>query len=418
MDSEVTKLKTNSEKLKTIKIRMFPTQKEQEQLKMMMLQFRWYYNAILDVVYQEYGKDNITNNKKYSNFKVRDIFKKYKYFERQLENVIFKGFEYDENNDSIPIPDWWENKVHNRLPRGAVNKFIYSLNSAISNYKNGNISKFNMKEMTTKKNTDYLHFEDSQFPAFIRQIKSRYCYTTKNRKRTQLSFFDIFNSTKKRSIEIIYEKDTNRYFLHYPVEVSWYPSDDKRIENQDMFKVEGNRIISLDPGVRKFLVGYDPFGKAVFIGDKASKILSSMLLEVHNSQNKEELWRQIKNYIDELHWKTISYLIRNYDIIILPEFRVSQMLKKKNLSRMTKRLLSMFSFYKFRERLEYKCSIYNKKLFLVDESYTSKTCGNCGILNDVGSNELFTCSTCNTGIDRDVNGARNIFIKNVRLRCS
>jgi transposase len=78
----------------------------------------------------------------------------------------------------------------------------------------------------------------------------------------------------------------------------------------------------------------------------------------------------------------------------------------------------MFSFYKFRERLEYKCSIYNKKLFLVDESYTSKTCGNCGILNEVGSNELFTCSTCNIGMDRDVNGSRNIFIKNVRLRCS
>lgn len=383
---------------------------------MMMSQFRWYYNSIIDVIYREYGKNDITKNKKYSNYTVRDLFRKYKLIETRTENVIFQDFEKDENNNSLPVPFWWDGQVHNRLPRGAINKCVYSLNSAVSNYRNGNIKKFTMKDMTTKKNTEYLHFEDSQFPAFIRNIKSRYWFTTKNRKREFISFNDI--DAKKRSIEIIYEKDTDRYFLHYPVEVNWYPSEDKRIESQNMFNYNDNRIISLDPGVRKFLVGYDPCGTSVFIGDKASKKLSAMLLDVDTSQDKISSWRNIKNYINELHWKSISYLVRNYDVIILPEFRVSEMLKKRKLGRMTKRLLSMFSFYKFKERLEYKCSVYNKKLIIVDESYTSKTCGNCGVLNDVGSNEEYCCSLCGVIIDRDVNGARNILIKNVGLRCS
>jgi IS605 OrfB family transposase len=395
---------------------MFPTQKEQEKLKMMMSQFRWYYNSIIDVIYREYGKDDITKNKKYSNYTIRDLFRKYRLIETRTENVIFQDFEKDENNNSLPVPFWWDGQVHSRLPRGAINKCVYALNSAVSNYRNGNIKKFTMKDMTTKKNTEYLHFEDSQFPAFIRNIKSRYWFTTKNRKREFISFNDI--DAKKRSIEILYEKDTDRYFLHYPVEVNWYPSEDKRIESQDMFTYNDNRIISLDPGVRKFLVGYDPCGTSVFIGDKASKTLSAMLLDVDTSQDKISSWRNIKNYINELHWKSISYLVRNYDIIILPEFRVSEMLKKKKLGRMTKRLLSMFSFYKFKQRLEYKCSVYNKKLIIVDESYTSKTCGNCGVLNDVGSKEEYCCSSCGVIIDRDVNGARNILIKNVGLRCS
>ena len=77
----------------------------------------------------------------------------------------------------------------------------------------------------------------------------------------------------------------------------------------------------------------------------------------------------------------------------------------------------MYSFYSFRQKLEWKCSLYNKKIFIVDESYTSKTCGRCGVLNDVKGNETYTCGSCGLVCDRDVSGARNIFIKNTGLRC-
>ena len=60
----------------------------------------------------------------------------------------------------------------------------------------------------------------------------------------------------------------------------------------------------------------------------------------------------VKNLIAELHWKTISFLIENYDTIILPDFRVSEMVRKKKLSRNTKRLMCMFSFFSFKEKLK------------------------------------------------------------------
>jgi putative transposase len=49
----------------------------------------------------------------------------------------------------------------------------------------------------------------------------------------------------------------------------------------------------------------------------------------------------------------------------------------------------------------------------VNESYTSKTCGKCGEINNkLGSQSIFKCKTCKIEIDRDINAARNICIKN------
>jgi len=53
---------------------------------------------------------------------------------------------------------------------------------------------------------------------------------------------------------------------------------------------------------------------------------------------------------------------------------------------------------------------------IVDESYTSKTCGVCGELNNVAGKEVFNCSSCGITGDRDALAARNILIKNVTLR--
>ena len=76
----------------------------------------------------------------------------------------------------------------------------------------------------------------------------------------------------------------------------------------------------------------------------------------------------------------------------------------------------MYSFHSFKEKLLFKCNQYNKRFILVTEEYTSKTCTNCGDINDVKGNEIYKCFNCGIEIDRDINGSRNIFIKNIVLR--
>ena len=56
----------------------------------------------------------------------------------------------------------------------------------------------------------------------------------------------------------------------------------------------------------------------------------------------------------------------------------------------------------------------NKDVYLVDESYTSKTCGRCGAINNkLSGSKTFHCGECNLTIDRDMHAARNILIKNM-----
>ena len=44
----------------------------------------------------------------------------------------------------------------------------------------------------------------------------------------------------------------------------------------------------------------------------------------------------------------------------------------------------------------------------------SKCCGNCGKLNHkLGASKIFKCPHCEWTLDRDMNGARNIMIKNL-----
>jgi putative transposase len=75
-----------------------------------------------------------------------------------------------------------------------------------------------------------------------------------------------------------------------------------------------------------------------------------------------------------------------------------------------------FKHYKFKERLVSKCLERGSKLYLVDESYTSKTSGNCGEIGEVKLARYFECKKCQNSFDRDINGARNILIRNIGVK--
>ena len=88
------------------------------------------------------------------------------------------------------------------------------------------------------------------------------------------------------------------------------------------------------------------------------------------------------------------------------------MVKSKKIRRETKRLMYLFSYDKFKRRLETKNRYYPDVVVrTVTEEYTSKTCTRCGEITDVKGAEIYKCSHCPMVINRDHSGARNIFIK-------
>ena len=51
--------------------------------------------------------------------------------------------------------------------------------------------------------------------------------------------------------------------------------------------------------------------------------------------------------------------------------------RQNKLNPNTKKVASFMSLYKFKQRLNYKCSYMRKGYSEVNEAYTSKTCSNC-----------------------------------------
>lgn len=404
--------------IRTLKGRILPTKEEEKKLQMMTEQSRWYYNFLVGVINSHYSKEAMIKKGSFSEYAIRDFLSSYVYKEENQGDFIQRWFEEREDketNTKQVVPEWWKGDVHSRLPRGVAKKITQNLNSMISNYLNGNIKDFELRPRSAKKtHNEFILFEDKNFPSFIRQMKGQYWYTGRDGRRKRCSLQDLMDQTDPKGVEVIYEKQTGRYFFNYPVDADFYPDDDRRNENQDTLKSSnGEKIVSLDPGVRKFMVGYDPEGKVVFIGKNAHLEILQLLLRVDKTKDKR-IWRKIKNKISELHWKTIHYLMLNYDHIIIPDFKVSQMLKGKKISTQTKRMLCMYSFHSFMVKLKYKSRKNGKKLYVVNESYTSKTCTGCGEMNNIGGKEMYECKRCGMKADRDVNGSRNILIKNIR----
>ena len=191
--------------------------------------------------------------------------------------------------------------------------------------------------------------------------------------------------------------------------------------------------ISLDPGVRTFLVGYDGQSNNVlhFGTDASKKIryicirLDSLISKsVNETQRKRvklkkairHLRRKIQNMITDMHYKIANFLCENYKTVIIPEFQTQKMVSGGKLNSRVARSMMNLSHYLFRKRLlsvseEYK----NCTIEIVNEHFTSQTCGKCGERNkDLGSDKVFKCinQNCKTEIDRDANGARNILLKN------
>ena len=111
---------------------------------------------------------------------------------------------------------------------------------------------------------------------------------------------------------------------------------------------------------------------------------------------------------DYLH-KLTTALVKAYDVIILEDLKVKNMLKNHKLAK----AISNASWATFVRLLRYKCEWYGKLFILVPPHYTSRICHQCGW--DSGKKPLdireWTCPHCHETHDRDINAAINILYR-------
>ena len=370
---------------KSKKIEIFPTAAQQTILRRWFGTSRYVYNQAVSLLE---ATDTPTNFK-------------------QLVPVIF-----DE------LPDW-----HVETPRqikvGAVMDACQAVRNAKVKCKQ--TGEFQRVKYRSKKNLRQMLYlradslkENGFYVRFLGEMKMAELLPAKPQSTGKVSERDTDAEVKDSQLVM----ENGRYFLCVPY-----------VEKKKPRKPSG-RIVALDPGVRDFMTFFseDSFG---WLGRQCINRIQRLCQHSDNllsraTREQRPLRRalrkaaksikvKIRNLIDELHKKVAHFLVTNFDIILLPTFESQQMTKRgaRKLRRKSVRQMLSLSHHRFKVFLKQKALEYGVIVIDVCEAYTSKTVSWTGeVVANLGGSKVIKSSE-GQHMDRDLNGARGIFIKNV-----
>lgn len=411
----------------------------------------------------------INNNKIVSNLPIKDTgnknfirTKKIKiYFTNKQKNIVNKWFDiyrYMYNQTLYYIKTHREfnyyklrsimkNSINNKMKEEikkskipshtidyAIKDVVSAFKSNFTKLKNKDITKFRMRYKKCKNPNQKITLEDSCFSMsklnsnnfFINtlfdgydELKNTFCPSVLGK---YIKSSEPINYIDKTCV-LCYNKNKDEFILNVPYDVN------KSYKNNE----DTRNICSIDPGVRTFLTIYSP-NEVVSIGNNCQELISKKLkridklrkkIDIKKNENydKKDLLKlkkrcsifydKLKNQIKDLHYKSISFIKKSYKVVLLGNMSTkSTTSNKKDLPKIVKRQLNMLKHYSFNLLLKYKAEIENIYYKQVDESYTSKTCGNCSnVKKKRNKTKEYNCTKCGIKIDRDINGAFNIFNK-------
>lgn len=430
-------IKNDSDVFRCHKVLIHFNRKQRKILKKWFMAYNRIYNTTVDFIYD--NVDHINNKLDWT--KIRNQLVKQK-------KIVAKKLNFD----GIQIPP-------NTLD-GAIKLVCAMFQSAVSNFKNGNINKFFIKKRKLKQNIEVIDVAKNSirgnciFKRTLGEIK--YCeldgvefklsdinnkygsdckiYHKRNTKEYYLlvpeklisskmndNIQELKNENKSLDKSKNYKKikHNEKLIKRYENEINSQNRTEKELKQNPNLKANYNKekFISLDPGLRTFLTGISD-NEVVEIGKmkqnnlrlwKYAKKLGKNLTDA----KKSKCWKRINGLANDLHWKTINYLTSKYENIMLGDMSTKNIIKNGGkLSDDDKRLAQGLSLFKFRERLKYKCSLRKVNLFIVDEGFTSKMCSFCGNVHEsLGGSKIYNCTKCENIIDRDINGAKNILMR-------
>lgn len=284
----------------------------------------------------------------------------------------------------------------------AIHDVLKAYKSAYSNKANGNIRKFIIRCKKKRCPKQTMTIEAS---AFSKRHNSFAVKVMGKEIKSNASIKGI-----DRDSRLTWDTRHGTFTLFAPIEIGA-----QKVTNRDS-------VCSLDPGIRTFQTVYSKNSVYEF-GSKISQEVRQLLdkieaLKSHEgkrwySKYSKRLYDKVTHKVDDLHWKTTSFLAKNYDTILLGSMSTADIVKSTgNLHKRVRPIALLLKHFSFKQRLIAKAEEFGAEVIVVNEAWTSKTCGGCFERNhELGRSKIFRCPNCPFVWDRDFNGARNIMLK-------
>ena len=189
-------------------------------------------------------------------------------------------------------------------------------------------------------------------------------------------------------------------------------------------------LLALDPGVRTFLtyfpetdcgkLGHHAFGRIQRLCHWLDDLISRTTKAPNRRKRRQMRSRTGANTAANnepggraplADWS--RWLTSNYRIILLPTFETHDMTQRagRKIRSKTARMMLTFRHFEFKQRLQWKAWQRGALVLDVNEAYTSKTRSWDGTVNTKLGGAKAIRDDTGFGMDRDVNGARGIFLR-------
>lgn len=421
--------------LKTLKVKIYPTTKQKKLLDMFIDTSRFVYNRTLEYI----NKGHKINFKNLRDLLVTDNTKKgydeYKQFDTQLESLrqrkkatddleviasidseikainqqrrnMMKEYDYVKN----PLVHEFETNTPKDIRACAVKRCCDAYKSGFANLRKGNIKFFRMG--FKKKKERYQSIELTPKLMSLHQGKIQIapdtfkgeCFLKTSKKvKRKLERIEIVNN-----VDIV--RSNYGYYLHINVPT---------IQNKQKL----NTVGGVDLGIRTFATVHTHNVQTNETTITEYKHRQELLKQLNK---KIKLMKQLKrirekqiskcekrkiDIVNQLHWDFVNDLLSQNDVVYLGDIK-SHDIVKNGKNKYLNQAFNDLKFFTLKQRLFYKAGLTGKKVILVPEHYTTKTCSSCGeINNDVGSKEIFECPCCKMKTGRDMNASKNMKMK-------
>ena len=124
----------------------------------------------------------------------------------------------------------------------------------------------------------------------------------------------------------------------------------------------------------------------------------------------EKIANQRKDFLHKLS----TNLIKNHDVICIEDLASRNLMKNHHLAR----AIGDVSWYEFVRQLHYKADWYGKKIVTISRWFpSSQLCFSCGVNSGKKALSIreWTCESCGTHHDRDINASLNILKEGLSL---
>jgi putative transposase len=363
------------EQLKAFKYRIYPTADQINRLSRFFGAKRWVYNHFLKSNTERYKNQE----KHLSNF---DCNKEITFLKKNADTSWLKD-----------VDDWVLKHASEDLATAYKNFF-----ASITGKRKG--PKVELPTFKKKSNRQSyrtrgvkVDFENGTFT--VPKIKNIPC-----------KFHRHFLGTIKNAT--ISKTPDGKYFVSFLVDanVALLPQTEREVGID--FGIKSLAVLSTGHEIQPLNTQLEKINRAI---KRAQRILARKTKGSTNREKQRVLLAKLfarKTRIREHYYHEISsFLVKNFDAIYLESLNIKGMMKNRKLSR----AIQECSWFSLISKISYKSNFYGKTFHQISRWFpSSKTCSCCGFKLDKLSLDVreWSCQSCGTHHDRDLNAAVNI----------